>query len=127
MSTPTLKELINELNSVLRWHTLGVNLGLKTQQLGTIERNYRGDDERCRTEMLACWIDNTTHPTWKSVAEALYLMKEYSVADKIQRKYIISTTTKEGMVWFYCISVYICYGCTHMRGSKSCAFRCTFR
>ena len=94
-ATPTLKMLTNELKSVLRWHTLGVNLELKLQQLGIIERNHRGDDERCRTEMLGCWLDNTTTPTWDAVAEALYQMDEHRVADEIRRKHI---TVIEGTV-----------------------------
>ena len=80
---------------VLRWHTLGVNLDLTIQQLGLIEKNYHGDYERCRTEMLGCWLDNTTTPTWKAVAEALDEMDEHGVADNIRKKYI---NTMEGAV-----------------------------
>ena len=79
------------------WYSLGVNLDLKRYQLSEIESNHRGDDKRCRTEMLGYWLDNTTTPTWEAVAEALCLMEAHAVADKIRRKYITSTTTTEGM------------------------------
>ena len=100
LATPTLKELMNELKSVSDWHTLGVNLDLKRHQLSEIEKNHRGDDKRCRTEVLGCWLDNTTNPTWKAVAEALYLMEAYSVADNIKRKYI-TITSDEGIALWY--------------------------
>ena len=103
-NTPTLKALKNALKSVLDWHSLGVNLDLKSHQLGTIEKNHRGDDERCRTEVLICWLDNTTTPTWEAVAEALDQMEQGRVADELRKKYIIFTTTIEGTVLLYCTS-----------------------
>ena len=68
-----------------------MNLDLKIQQLGVIEKNHRGDDERCRTEMVACWLDNAPNPTWEAVVEALDQMDEGRVADEIRRKYITTT------------------------------------
>ena len=100
--TPTLKELKNALKSVLDWHSLGVNLDLKSHQLGTIEKNHRGDDERCRTEMLICWLDDTIAPTWGAVAEALDQMGQGRVADEIRKTYITSTTAIEGTVLLHC-------------------------
>ena len=63
-----------------------------------IERNYHGDHERCRTEMLDCWLNSTTTPTWKAIIKALGHMEQGRVADEIQRKHnvIISNTTTEG-------------------------------
>ena len=99
--TLTLKTLKNALKWVLDWHSLGVNLDLKSHQLGTIEKNHCGDNERCRTEVLICWLDNTTTPTWEAVAEALDQMEQGRVADELRRKYISSTTTIEGTVLLY--------------------------
>ena len=95
-ATPTLKELSEALKSVLKWHSLGIQLGLKIHQLGTIERNHHGDNERCKTEMLICWLDKTEAPTWEAIAEALGQMEHGRVAAEIQRRYIISNTTTEG-------------------------------
>ena len=97
---PSLKALTNELKSVTDWHSLGVNLDLKYQQLNVIERNHWGDNKRCKTEMLACWLGSTSTPTWEGVAEALCLMDEYVVADTVRRKYVNSTTTTEGTFFF---------------------------
>ena len=97
---PSLKTLTNELKFVTDWHSLGVNLDLKYEQLDVIARNHRGDNKRCKTEMLARWLRSTPTPTWEGVAEALCLMDEYAVADTIRRKYVNSTTTTEGTFFF---------------------------
>ena len=98
-ATPTLKALTSGLRSVSDWHSLGVNLDLSRHQLSEIERNHHGDDRRCKTEMLGCWLDNTTTPTWEAVAEALCQMEAHAVAANIRKKYITqTTTTTEGIV-----------------------------
>ena len=86
------------LKLVSDWHLLGIYLDLKIHQLHTIERNHRGDDERCKTEMLNCWLDNTIAPTWEAVVKALGQMEQGRVADEIQRKYnvVISNTNMAG-------------------------------
>ena len=78
-----------------------MNLDLEYQQLDVIGNDHRGDNKRCKTEMLACWLRSTPTPTWEDVAEALYLMDEYAVADTIRRKYVNSTTTTEGSFFFF--------------------------
>ena len=65
-----------------------MNLGLKRHQLNEIESNHRGDNKRCKSEVLGCWLDNTTSPTWTAVTEALDEMDEHTVAENIRRKYI---------------------------------------
>ena len=102
-ATPTLKELKMALKSVSDWHSLGVHLDLKSHHLDTIEKNHRGDDERCRTETLNSWLKNTTTPTWEAIVEALGQMEQGRVADEIQRKYIISNATTEGTVSCICM------------------------
>ena len=103
-ATPTLKALIIELKSVLNWQKLGVSLDLSYNRLRIIEMKNLGDNERCKLEMLADWLDNTTNPTWEAIVEALYLMDEHKVAKQIRRKYITFTTTTEGNC-LYCTSV----------------------
>ena len=104
---PTLKELKVALKSVSDWHSLGVQLNLKSHQLYTIDKNYHGDDERCKTEMLNSWLNNSTTPSWEAIVEALGLMEHGRVADEIQRKYIIFNTTTEGTVFLYMHELYL--------------------
>ena len=97
-ATPTLKELTNALKSVSNWKLLGVNLDLSGSELATIERDYHGDNTRCKTEMLSRWLENTTCPSWEAVVQALRLMEVNAVANTIQRKYVTTTATTEGKV-----------------------------
>ena len=91
-ATPTLKELSNALDSVVNWHLLGVKLGLEDHELRTIEQDFRGDgNERCKHEVLSCWLRNAKCHAWKAVADALHLMGEHKVALKIQAKYCTDT------------------------------------
>ena len=84
---PTLKELSNELDSVVDWHSLGIKLGMKAHELKTIEENCRGNDERCKHEMLSRWLRSSKHPTWKAVATALDQMEKHEIASKIYKKH----------------------------------------
>ena len=77
---------------------LGVNLDLRGPEITTIEKDYRGDNTRCKTEVLSRWLENTTSPSWEAVVQALRLMDADAVADTIQRKYVTSTDTTEGTV-----------------------------
>ena len=89
---------MNELKSV-PWYFLGINLDLEVYELNVIDSNNRGNDLRCKTEMLSCWLykQDTTH-TWEAVAKALNLMGECKLARVIRGKYITpkATATTEG-------------------------------
>ena len=89
-ATPTLQELSNELTSVQNWHLLGVKLGLKIHELGTIEKDYHGDNLRCKHEMLGRWLQSSKLPTWEAVTDALDSMGEQAIALKIRTKYCSS-------------------------------------
>ena len=91
-ATPTLKDLSNALDSVMDWHLLGVKLGIKAHELETIEKNYHGDNVRCKHEMLGRWLQNAKLPTWKAVADALCQMGKHAVASKIRKKRCSSAT-----------------------------------
>ena len=91
--TPTLQELSNALHSVIDWHSLGVKLGVKDHELSTIDKNFRGDNERCKHEMLDRWLRSAKLPTWKAVAGALQLMGERKIALKMLDKHCISSNT----------------------------------
>ena len=100
-ATPTLKDLSNELNSVVDWHSLGVKLGVQSHELSTIEKDHHGDSVRCKHEMLVRWLHSAKRPTWKAVSDALWQMEEHTVAMKIQTKYCSSSTnTGIAVVYF---------------------------
>ena len=89
---PTVKELSNALDSVVDWHSLGVKLGLGDHELRAIDKNFRGDIERCKYEVLMCSSRNGKLPTWPVIIDALQLMGEDAVASKIRARHWSSST-----------------------------------
>ena len=115
-ATPTIKELSNALDSVVDWYPLGIKLGMKVHELATIEKNYHGDNERCKLETLNHCLESGKLPTWKVVTDALHLMGKREVALKIQAKYCRSSTEStdtvdtadtNGMCPFLCLELRI--------------------
>ena len=92
-ATPTLQALSNELASVENWHKLGVNLGLQGHQLRKLEQDYPRDSDRRKSEMLDLWLISGVDLNWETVAQALCLMQEHVVAERIRRQYCCSSTT----------------------------------
>ena len=107
-ATPALKELSNALDSVVDWHSLGVKLGMKAHELATIEKNYHGDNERCKVEMLSHCLESGKLPTWIAVADALQLMGKHEVASRIRVKHCsssIKSADTAGMCPFVCLEL----------------------
>ena len=80
----------------MKWHSLGVKLGLEDHKLSSIDQDFRGDNERCKHEMLSRWLRSAKLPTWKALVDALQQMGEHAVASKIQAKYCSSSTDTAG-------------------------------
>ena len=100
-----MKELSNALDSVVDWYSLGIKLGMKVHELATIEKNYHGDNERCKLETLNHCLESGKLPTWKVVTDAVQLMGKHEVALKIRAKYCSSSTESAdtaGMYQFVC-------------------------
>ena len=80
----------------IRWHDLGLKLGLHKNTLDAIDVNYRGDVYRCLNECLAQWlrradnVDNKGGATYNSLSDALRLMNLIDVADKLSESKLIS-------------------------------------
>ena len=88
-----IRELTKDLKLVSDWHSLGMELGVKYNDLTNIEKNHSENDRR-KTEMLACWILSCETPcTREAVAQALGQMGKHKVAKEIRKK---PTTTIEG-------------------------------
>ena len=88
---PTLKTLSNEVDSVIDWFSLGVKLELEWHVLSQLENDHRGNNVRCKYEMLGHWLRNAKQPTWKAMADALCLIGEHRVALNIRTKYCSSS------------------------------------
>ena len=72
LSTDDLREIRRLLYPARRkWRDIGIELGLKVEDLDTIRHQYQ-DIGECFTAMLTCWLKSTDPvPTWRALAEAL--------------------------------------------------------
>ena len=78
-ATPiSLKKILRDTKEVTDWHTLGIYLGVKSSILKRIEKNYSGDTERCKTEVIHFWLQNDSEPTWNRLARAVEDMGGYA-------------------------------------------------
>ena len=68
-TAPELRDLEHELHDVTNWFCFGRYLGLKPDELKTIEENYQNLQRR-RFEMLEEWQKKVI-PTWSAVTQAL--------------------------------------------------------
>ena len=76
-------ELLND------WQSLGLALGLLYPTLERIEEEQRGAIEKCKTKMIAAWLqrhDNVSKngdPSWAVLKTALINIDENELSDKI--------------------------------------------
>ena len=53
------------------WYSLGIQLDISISYLDQIEKNYGGDTERCRIEVINFWLRNVQKFTWNKLARAV--------------------------------------------------------
>ena len=84
-----LVDVMDSLESVNGWLSLGLRLGLLHPTLKKIETNNHGQVEQCKTDMIAAWLnrqDNVLQvgvPSWSVLQTALRKIGENEVADQI--------------------------------------------
>ena len=78
-----LKEVANALKEVSEWYQLGLQLGLTAGKLKAIESNHPCDTKRCKTDVLAWWLQNATDHSWKIIVEALDKMEYKVLAEEL--------------------------------------------
>ena len=66
-----------------KWRRLGLRLGLRNDDLKTIEYDHRNDAVRCLEECIVKWL-KTGEATYTGLAEALEKMKENAAANHIR-------------------------------------------
>ena len=77
------------LKNLNDWQRLGLALGLRYPTLERIEEEQRGAIEKCKTKMIATWLekrDNVSKnvaPSWVALQTALRKIDENELADKI--------------------------------------------
>ena len=82
-----IANLLEVLAEVTDWYSLGIHLGLKPYQLNIIEKNYPGDNERQKSEMLSlCGSSVVNKFDWREIIVALTKMKKFRIARQIAYK-----------------------------------------
>ena len=85
-SKPNLREL-SELPMVDCWQRLGIQLGMRKDELDVIEQNHPRDAKRWRLEMFETWLRSDTSATYEKLIKALVVVGESSLAKELCRKY----------------------------------------
>ena len=101
--TPTLQQLLKALKTLENWFVFGVILGVPFSALKKIESSYSQRElERCKTDMLQCWLDKKLVPKWNEVILALEVTDQLALAAQIKHDYLLSTESdvrkEEGML-----------------------------
>ena len=109
---PPLPELDNHVRTI-KWHSLGLQLGLEENDLLAISPHLPIDD--CRRAMFNLWLSNT-NATRRQLIEALKTaaVKENHMANEYEG-YIISLQSFHGM----CLSLVCCHPFSYCMRNKN--------
>ena len=84
-------EIKMALKNLTDWQSLGLALGLLYPSLEKIEEEQRGVIEKCKTKMIAAWLqqhDNVSKkgvPSWSVLRTVLREIGEIQLADEIDQ------------------------------------------
>ena len=81
-----ISNVLEVLAEVTDWYSLGIHLGLKSYQLKIIEKDYQGDNERQKVEMLHLYQSSVDNFDWREIVVALTKMKRFWIARQIACK-----------------------------------------
>ncbi len=81
-----LQRLLHELEGVIDWRGLGIELKIPYAELKKIDQDCRGKTEECKRELLHRWLCRVADPTWNDVVEALRRMKLVNLAEMIKER-----------------------------------------
>ena len=85
------------IKNLTDWQSLGLALGLLYPTLEKIEVEQRGAIEKCKTKMIAAWLqqqDNVSKkgvPSWTVLQTALRKIGEIQLTDEIDLYLMVST------------------------------------
>lgn len=67
----SLKQILKYTKEVRSWYILGIQLDIDSSDLKRIEKDCRGDPERCKIEAIDFWLRHDPEPTWSKLARAV--------------------------------------------------------
>lgn len=82
-----------------RWYQLGTQLELQASTLNRIKKDNPSDSRACLSDALEQWHRQNPKASWENIANALKMMDENRLAEKIQKE--------------HCCKHYICHNEPH--------------
>jgi hypothetical protein len=73
-----LADVLAAIKEVTKPYQLGIQLKLGPSELDEIEKNYRGDIDRQKTEVVKYWLRNSPDASWTTLANAVEGMGGYA-------------------------------------------------
>ena len=94
-SEPELKDILDEIDKVNDWHSLGIHLRLDIALLDQIEEQYFATQghKKCKTKMIDLWLKVKPDASWYMLIKALKKINEESLADRLTAKYLSGTSS----------------------------------
>ena len=88
-SVPTLKLLQKELYKIAKkWEDIGIQLDIDDDVLVKVKSDNHGESKNCLREMLRIWVKKVDpQPSWTNLAEALKVLEEDELAQRLKDKY----------------------------------------
>ena len=100
-SIPSLKNLLTELYFEVsdKWEDIGIFLDIDSDILDAIRLNY-GDIRSCLREMLKIYLKRASPPpSWSAIAEAIELLGNRYIANRLRAKYCTLTHVPSTELW----------------------------
>ena len=87
LTVDDLHVVMKELHGVrVKWHNIGVQLGVSVDTLKAIEKQYLNDPSDCLRESLMTWLKSSTS-MWTNIVDALNVVDEVRLAADLEHKY----------------------------------------
>ncbi len=85
-SRPTVKDLMRELDTIVDWPRLLLNMGMEKYENDKIKINNPNDVDGQKMDAFDKWL-RKKDACWKTVIDALFQVEELVLANKLERKY----------------------------------------
>ena len=86
VDSPTVDQLVQELNEVTEWQSLGNFLGLSMSVIKEIDRDNH-DTASKKLAMFDKWLRNEVNPSWEKVVQGLEKMSELRLAKRLKNQH----------------------------------------
>ena len=67
-----------------KWYSLGLKLGINSQELDKIKQNEASNQFKCQVRMLKMWLQGDQEVTWEKLINALHALNEIDLATDLQ-------------------------------------------